>query len=62
MYLWQGQAVSVLIVFLCVLGLGLQLMLFLDTGQTESTLLNILVYHWREVGERGENLSVAVKK
>ena len=31
-------------------------------GQTESTLLNILVNHWREVRERGENLSVVVKK
>ena len=31
-------------------------------GQTESTPLNILVNHWREVRERGENLSVVVKK
>jgi hypothetical protein len=31
-------------------------------GQTESTLLNILVNHWREVTEREENLSVVVKK
>jgi len=36
--------------------------LFLDIGQTESTLLNILVNHWREVVERGENLSVVIKK
>ena len=50
----------VLIVFFCVLGLGLTL--FLDIKQTESTRLNILVNHWREVRERGENLSVVVKK
>jgi hypothetical protein len=31
-------------------------------GQTESTLLDILINHWREVRERGENLSVVVKK
>jgi hypothetical protein len=37
-------------------------MLFLEMGQTESTPLNILVNHWREVRERGENLSVVVKK
>ena len=30
--------------------------------QTKSTLINILVNHWREVRERGENLSVVVKK
>lgn len=36
--------------------------LFLDMGQTESTLLNIQLNHWREVRERGENLSVVVKK
>jgi hypothetical protein len=36
-------------------------MTFLDIGQTESTPLNILVNHWREVRER-ENLSVVVKK
>ena len=39
-----------LIVFLCVLGLGL--MLVLDMGQTESTLLNILVNLVRERGEK----------
>jgi hypothetical protein len=27
-------------------------MTFLDMGQTESTPLNILVNHWREVGKR----------
>ena len=48
----------VLVISFCVLGL----MTFLDIGQTESTLLNILVNHWREVRERGENLSVVVKK
>ena len=37
-------------------------MTFLDTGQTESTQLIILVNHWREVRERGENLKVVVKK
>jgi hypothetical protein len=37
-------------------------MLFLDMEQTKSTLINILVNHWREVRERGENLSVVVKK
>ena len=31
-------------------------------GQTESTPLNNLVNHWREVKERGENLLVVVKK
>jgi hypothetical protein len=31
-------------------------------GQTESTQLSILVNHWREVRERGENLKVVVKK
>ena len=49
-----------LVISFCVLGLGL--MTFLDMGQTESTPLNILVNHWREVRERGENLSVVVKK
>jgi len=52
----------VLIAFLFVFGLGLQLMLLLDMGQTESTPLYILVNHWRGVGERGENLSVLIKK
>ena len=42
----------VLVISFCVLGLGL--MTFLDIGQTESTLLNILVNHWREVRKRGE--------
>ena len=37
-------------------------LLFLDIGYTESISLNILVNHWREVRERGENLSVVVKK
>jgi hypothetical protein len=37
-------------------------MIFLDMGQTESTPLNILVNHWKEVTKRGENLSVVVKK
>ena len=50
----------VLVISFCVLELGLTL--FLDMGQTESTPLNILVNHWREVRERGENLSVVVKK
>lgn len=49
-----------LIVFLCVLEIGLRL--FMDMGQTESTLLNILVIHWKEVKERGENQSVAIKR
>jgi len=49
----------VLVISFCVLELGL--MTFLDIGQTESTPLNILVNHWREVRER-ENLSVVVKK
>jgi hypothetical protein len=35
----------VLLIFFCVLGLGL--MTFLDTRQTESNPLNILVNHWR---------------
>jgi hypothetical protein len=48
------------IIFGCVL--RLRVMLFWDTGQTESTLLNILVNHWGEIRERGENLSVVVKK
>jgi hypothetical protein len=50
----------VLDISFCVLGLGLTI--FLDMGQTESTPLNTLVNHWREVRERGENLSVVVKK
>ena len=50
----------VLVISFCVLEFGL--IIFLDMGQTESTLLNILVNHWREVRERGENLSVVVKK
>ena len=37
-------------------------MIFLDMGQPKCTPLNILVNHWREVRERGENLSVVVKK
>ena len=37
-------------------------MTILEIGQTESTLLNILVNHRREVRERGENLSAVVKK
>lgn len=48
------------IVFLCVLELGLSL--FMDMRQTESTLLNILVTHWKEVKERGENQSMVIKK
>lgn len=64
-----GAHCLVLIVFLCVhwcwlshsvFGLGLTI--FLDMRQTESTPLNILVNYWREVRERGENLSVVVKK
>jgi hypothetical protein len=31
-------------------------------GQTKSIPLNILVNHWKKVRERGENLSVVVKK
>ena len=49
----------VLVISFCVLGLGL--MTFLDIGQTESTPLNMVVNHWREVRKRGENLSVVVK-
>ena len=37
-------------------------MIFLDMGQPKCTPLNILVNHWREVKERGENLLVVVKK
>ena len=44
----------------CVLGVGLTI--FLDMGQTESTLLNILIAYCKEVKERGENLSVVVNK
>ena len=50
----------VLVISFCVLRHGLTI--FLDMGQTESTPLNTLVNHWREVRERGENLSVVVKK
>ena len=44
----------VLVVSFYVLGLGQ--MIFLEMGKTESTPLNILRTHWKEVKERGENL------
>ena len=48
------------IIFGCVLGHGLTLLL--GMRQTESTPLNIQVNYWRQVRERGKNVSVVVKK
>lgn len=38
------------------------MILFLDMGQTESALLNVLVNHQGELEEREENFPVVVKK
>ena len=63
---WQGQTVCWLS-FSVFVGVGYLVLCFWTwtndiIGQTESTLLDILINHWREVRERGENLSVVVKK
>ena len=50
----------VLVISFCILRLGLTIVL--DMRQTDSPLLNIIVNHWRQLRERGENLSAAVKK
>lgn len=48
-----------LVISFCVL--GLEMVTFLDMGLTDLPPLNILVNHWREVRERGKNLSVVIK-
>jgi hypothetical protein len=47
-----------LVISFYVLGLGQ--MIFLEMGKTESTPLNILRTHWKEVKERGENISIVI--